>query len=187
MPKPPVQPPTPLQTHAACVEQVKAWQRLGEGHTNGWRRFVMERGSLSFDPNRHDTQTLSEFVGLAHGGLIEVETGKWVAGGWAMSGLMSNMFSMMRKKGTGHGGKGKDKGLVQETTCQDPPVPKPRLRTPPRGPRPPPLPLSEPLRPARSVRPTSADDDDARPTSHDDDESDDHWGEWTWAGRRVFD
>ncbi len=55
------------------VEQVKAWQRMGDGHRAGWYNFVLERGGTrDFDPKRHDESTLSEFLSLANSGQIDL-------------------------------------------------------------------------------------------------------------------
>ncbi len=86
-PAPPLLPPTPAQTHAAVVMQVKAWQRVSDAHATSWCHFVLGHGSDTFDPKRHDVCLLWKFLGLAHGGLIELGTSKWGAdGGWGSGG-----------------------------------------------------------------------------------------------------
>ncbi len=65
-----------MADHASMVEQVKVWQKLGEGHTNGWYHFVQKNGSRKLDPNRHDEALLEELFRIANDGRIDL-TQEW--------------------------------------------------------------------------------------------------------------
>jgi len=66
------------------VQAVKAFQRQSAGHKEAWYHFVQTRGTTNFDPNRHDTELLQEFVTAANDGQIEIPevTGKGSGKSW---------------------------------------------------------------------------------------------------------
>mmetsp|Transcript_43824 Transcript_43824/g.95415 ORF Transcript_43824/g.95415 Transcript_43824/m.95415 type:complete len:367 (+) Transcript_43824:27-1127(+) len=52
----------------ALVEQVKAWQRMGEAQTQQWRAFCDEHLSGIYNPARHDPSALQLFVDTVSNG-----------------------------------------------------------------------------------------------------------------------
>jgi len=81
--------PAAMADKTALVQQVKDWQRQGDGYKQCWYNFVKERDSSgTFDPNRHDEALLEEFLTAAHSGELEIPSGCSSGGskGWGGGG-----------------------------------------------------------------------------------------------------
>jgi len=55
------------------VNQVKQWQRRGEGHKLAWWDWCKQQGTQDYDPNRHDPGFLQQFLSDCHSGVIQVQ------------------------------------------------------------------------------------------------------------------
>lgn len=60
-------------SHEELVKVVKDFQRKGEEYKQLWYSFVTAKGSPNYDPNRHDTYMLKEFLAQAEAGTIVVD------------------------------------------------------------------------------------------------------------------
>jgi len=50
------------QDHTHLVARLKEFQRQRPESKHAWHRFVQQRGTSNFDPNRHATDTLLAFL-----------------------------------------------------------------------------------------------------------------------------
>lgn len=88
---------------AALVDQVKQWQRLGQGHKQAWWNYCSGRGTRDFDPNRHDVASLQKFISGCESGTIVPDENAAVEKGSKGS---KDSDSMMRMSKGGFGGYG---------------------------------------------------------------------------------
>lgn len=128
-----------MDNKAALVQQVKEWQRQGDGHKQSWYNWIKKKDpSGTFDPNRHEAYLLEEFLTEAHSGNLEVTSsgpsgGKgwggggsswgggggagswggdsWGSGGGGGKGNMWDMFGMMQQMMAWATSKGMGKGM----------------------------------------------------------------------------